>query len=303
VKKRKLARLRSRLLSWYATAGRSSLPWRIERNPYHTLVSEFMAQQTQIERVIPKFEAFVVTFPDVAALARASTASVLRAWKGLGYNARAVRLRRAAETVVRKYAGSIPSERDALEALDGVGPYTAAAIRVFAFGIDDAPIDTNVRRVVGRLFFGPQPSVHRSAAIDRTARELVPRGRAHDWTSAMMDLGSTICTAGSPKCLLCPLQTECISAPIERKPAAVNRRLARPASESKYESTARYARGRLIDRLRELPPGERISLLDLHRELEDVLPGRTTDDVRAFVAALEKDGLVMCDDERVALPD
>jgi A/G-specific adenine glycosylase len=300
--KRGYRRLHSRLLRWYAIAGRTKLPWRIERKPYYALVSEFMAQQTQIERVVPKFEAFVRSFPDVETLARASTASVLRAWRGLGYNVRAVRLKRAAETIVRRHGGAIPPEREALEALDGIGPYTAAAIRAFAFGEDDAPIDTNVRRVVGRLFFGPQASARLAGDVERTARDIVPRGNAHDWFSAIMDLGSTICTARSPKCLLCPLQAPCVSAPMSARSTAAGRRAARRTPASRYEATTRYARGRLIDRLRDLPPGQRISLLDLHRELEPML-GRSAADVRSFVAALEKDGLVTCSDEFVALAE
>ncbi|MBV8374986.1 MAG: A/G-specific adenine glycosylase [Candidatus Eremiobacteraeota bacterium] len=302
MKKPLARRLHSRLLKWYATDGRAALPWRIQRNPYYTLVSEFMAQQTQIERVIAKFETFVALFPDVATLAGASTAAVLRAWKGLGYNARAVRLRRVAQIIVRDYGGSIPREATALEQLPGIGPYTAAAIRTFAFGIDDAPIDTNVRRVVGRLFLGPQAVAGTPSEIDCLAHEIVPAGRAHDWTSAMMDLGSTICTARTPKCLLCPLQTECVSAPIDPERTVVVRAMVRTAAQ-RYESTTRYARGRLLDRLRELPPGRRISLLDLHRELKPLLGGRTVDEVRAFVGALEKDGLVSCSEDHVALPD
>jgi A/G-specific adenine glycosylase len=295
--------LQLRLLKWYATGGRAALPWRTERNPYYTLVSEFMLQQTQIERVILKFESFVRRFPDVATLARASTAEVLRAWKGLGYNSRAVRLKRVADAVMQRYGGSIPQRSDALEALPGIGPYTAAAVRVFAFGIDDAPIDTNVRRVVGRLFFGAQLSTSLESKIERTVREIMPAGEAHDWISALMDLGSTICTARSPKCLLCPLQTQCVSFPIDPRGIARGDGVAGTAPANSYRSTTRYARGRLIDRLRELPAGRRISLLDLHRELEPVLPGRTAEEVRAVVAALEKDGLVTCSDEQIALPE
>jgi A/G-specific adenine glycosylase len=299
VKKRSARRLQSRLLHWYAASGRAALPWRVARNPYYTLVSEFMLQQTQVERVIPKFEAFVARFSDVGALAAAPTAEVLRAWKGLGYNARAVRLKQVGEAVMQRHRGRIPKERSALESLPGIGPYTAAAIRAFAYDIDDAPIDTNVRRVVGRLFFVHGRGNAVNHEIDRIARRIVPAGRAHDWSSALMDLGSTFCTARAPKCLICPLRSECASSPmdftrIERRTAVAGKR---------YETTARYARGRLLDRLRDLPAGQRISLLDLHRELEPVLPGRTAEDVRAFVAGLEKDGLVTCDDGYVTLPE
>ena len=300
------ATIREALLGWYRRSGRAHLPWRTVRDPYRTLVSEFMLQQTQVDRVVPAFEAFVERFPDVASLARASTADVLRAWKGLGYNSRALRLKRAAEAVVSEHGGRMPQDRDALLALPGVGAYTASAIRAFAYDLDDAPVDTNVRRVVHRLAFGLEhPPQANGAELDRLARALVPPGSAHDWSSAMMDLGAAICTARAPKCLLCPLQAQCAAAPVDG--AALDR--ARAASASKrapavpFEQTARYARGRVVDRLRELPAGERISLLDLHRDLGPALPGKTVEEVGALVAALERDGLIARSGDRVALAE
>ena len=161
--------------------------------------------------------------------------------------------------------------RDALRALPGVGPYTAAAIRAFAFDIDDAPVDTNVRRIVNRLFFGLEyPRTRPSAReLDDRARELVSTGGAHDWNSALMDLGATICTARAPKCLLCPLPHDCAAAPIDAarartmRAAATKRRS--PQESIPFRRTTRYARGRIVDRLRDLPAGQRISLLDLHQ--------------------------------------
>ncbi|MBV8489723.1 MAG: A/G-specific adenine glycosylase, partial [Candidatus Eremiobacteraeota bacterium] len=175
-----------------------------------------------------------------------------------------------------------------------------------AFDLDDAPVDTNVRRIVHRLAFGLEhPPAASSAQLDASARELVAPGRAHDWSSALMDLGATICSARAPKCSLCPLQGECAAAPID---AALLER-ARASAEKKrlpslpFEKTSRYARGRVVDRLRELPPGRRVSLLDLHRDLEPVLPGRTLDDLHALVGALERDGLVARDGEQLSLAD
>jgi A/G-specific adenine glycosylase len=295
-----------RLLQWYRKHGRSALPWRLSRDAYRSVVSEFMLAQTQVDRVAPKFAAFVERFPNFASLARASAADVLRQWKGLGYNSRAVRLHQLARAVVERYGGRLPQERDALRALPGVGPYTAAAIRAFAFDLDDAPIDTNVRRIVNRLFFGleyPAPAPARE--LDRRARALVPPGRAHDWNSALMDLGATICTARAPKCLLCPLRKDCAAAPVDAAQldhARTQRAKRRsPQSVMPFEQTTRYARGRIVDRLRELPPGGRISLIDLHRSIAPVVPGRGVDEVREFVAALERDGLVTDDGTHVAL--
>ncbi|MBV8490840.1 MAG: A/G-specific adenine glycosylase [Candidatus Eremiobacteraeota bacterium] len=194
------ARVRKALLDWYGSAGRAHLPWRTVRDPYRTLVSEFMLQQTQVERVVTRFEAFLARFPDVRALAKATVADVLREWKGLGYNSRALRLKRVADAVVAEHGGVIPSEPAALRDLPGIGAYTAAAIRAFAFDLDDAPVDTNVRRIVHRLAFGLEhPSAATPVQLEELARELVAPGRAHDWSSALMDLGATICSARAPK--------------------------------------------------------------------------------------------------------
>ena len=277
--------IQRRLLDWYASNGRSDLPWRVVRDPYYTLVSEFMLQQTQVDRVVPKFGAFVERFPTLGELASASTADVLREWKGLGYNSRAVRLKKVAEAVVERYGGRMPQTTQALLDLPGIGPYTAAAIRAFAFDVDDLPVDTNVRRIGERLAQTLEP----------------PPGKAHDWASALMDLGATICKAQAPKCLLCPLRSDCAWTPLEAEPNAAARR--KRGKAVPFERTARYARGRVIDRLRELPPGKRISFLDLHRDLVPVLPGRTVEDVRAFVSALERDGLIARDGETVALAE
>jgi A/G-specific adenine glycosylase len=288
------------LLDWYAASGRQHLPWRRTRNPYRVLVSEFMLQQTQVDRVLPKYETFIDRFPDVESLARATTADVLRMWKGLGYNSRAVRLKQVAQSVVESFAGTMPHEERALRSLPGVGAYTAAAIRAFAFNLDDAAVDTNVRRVVHRLLHGlEQPAAVCSRVVDDNARALVPRGRGHDWNSAMMDLGASICTARRPKCLICPLQSVCQAAPID----AASLQVARPQSIRNavpFKHTTRYARGRIVDRLRALPPGKRISLLDLHHELFSKL-NRSRDELDDIVAALARDGLVSLQEQGVAL--
>lgn len=297
--------IRKSLLAWYRRNGRVRLPWRLARDPYYTLVSEFMLQQTQVDRVVERFNAFVARFPDLAALARASTADVLREWKGLGYNSRAARLKALAETVCAQYGGTMPRDAAELRSFPGAGAYTVAAIRTFAFDLDDAPIDTNVRRIVQRLFFGieyPRAAAHRE--LDARARALAPAGRGHDWYSALMDLGASICTARAPKCLICPLRTRCAAAPVDAARLERLRVKSKPARASEtFRQTSRYARGRIVDRLRELPPGERISLLDLHRTLRPLLPGRSLEDVRGLVAALERDGVVARDGERVALPE
>ena len=292
-----------RLLRWYRRLGRAGLRWRVVRNPSRTVVSEFMLAQTQVERVVPKFEAFLERFPDFRALAGASRADVVREWKGLGYNSRAVRLHGLAQAVEAN-GGILPSERKRLRSLPGIGDYTASAIRAFAYNLDDAPVDTNVRRVVHRLTFGLEyPRAQPPRAVDERARALVPAGRAHDWGSAMMDLGATICTARMPKCRLCPLRRECAAAPVDGESLARLRAAAPKESRRHipFERTARYARGRIVDRLRQLAPGEQISLLDLHRVIGPAIEARGLDEVAAFVTALERDGLVTHDGTNVAL--
>jgi A/G-specific adenine glycosylase len=282
-----MTNLQRRLLSWYAKNGRASLPWRKTRDPYRVLVSELMLQQTQVDRVLPKYRAFLKRFPTLRTLAAASLADVIREWQGLGYNSRALRLKRIAEAAVTKFGGKIPRDLELLRSLKGIGPYTAAAVRAFAFECDDAAVDTNVRRVIQRLTLGA-----------KEPQALVPRGRGHDWNSALMDFGATICTARAPKCPVCPLKTVCASFPIE--PGDLKRE--RPKAKAMpFERTTRFARGRIIDRLRELPPGKRVSLLALHREL--ALPGRSEREVTAIVEALARDGLVSVRKRQVALTD
>jgi A/G-specific adenine glycosylase len=297
----------SLLLQWYELHGRSHLPWRRSRDPYRILVSEFMLQQTQVERVLPKFEAFVAQFPDFAALARSRTADVVRMWQGLGYNSRAVRLQQIAREVAARFGGVMPQDTQMLRSLPGIGPYTLAALRAFAFGRDDAALDTNVRRVTHRVLHGIEyPPKVSASDLDRDARMLVPRGRGHDWNSAMMDLGATLCTARAPKCPICPLQSVCAAAPIDPAQLEAARvrhgRKRSPQESLPFEQTTRYARGRIIDRLRELPEGQRISMLDLHRDVTHGI-GRTAEELAQLVDGLVRDGLVGVENKQVSLQE
>jgi A/G-specific adenine glycosylase len=301
----KQVRVRAALLKWYARHSRSDLPWRSKRSPYRTLVSEFMLAQTQAARVAGVFEGFVQRYASFEELAAATTGDVVRAWQGLGYNSRAVRLRALAQTVVELHGGELPQQTSELLALPGVGAYTASAVRAFAYDIDDAAIDVNVRRVVQRMFLGLEfRRAGAPAQVDLIARELVAPGRSHDWNSAMMDLGATICTARAPKCLICPLRTLCEAAPVDAaRLEALRRDSPKPSAPERFERTVRFARGRIIDRLRALEAGTTISFLDLHASLRDILPDRDADDVRRIAAALERDGLITVCGESVALRD
>jgi A/G-specific adenine glycosylase len=290
------------LLTWFQ-AQRRTLPWRTDRSPYRVVVSEFMLQQTQVERVLLPFERFVGAFPSFASLAAASRAGVVRAWRGLGYNSRAVRLHALAQAVCERHAGELPSETLALLALPGVGPYTASAIRAFAFDLDDIALDTNVRRVLHRAFFGLEwPAPRSNVEVADAGRRLLPSGRGNEFNSALMDLGATVCTARAPKCLLCPLAGACKAAPVDPgRLAEAARSAASSRPKPRFEETTRYLRGRIVDALRSLPAHESISLLDLHRELSRHVPGRTLHELSASSVALARDGLVAFDGTYLSL--
>ena len=285
------------LLAWFARHGRSGLPWRAIRDPYRTVVSEFMLQQTQVERVVPLFEAFVAKWPSFAALAATSQADVVRAWKGLGYNSRAVRLRELAKTLCARYGGELPRDEAALRELPGVGPYTARAIAAFAFGADVAAVDTNVRRIVHRTQLGIEwPPRATAAQLDAVATNLVPAGAGYAFNSAMMDLGATVCTARAPKCLICPLAAVCAAAPLSAAELArMAAQYAAPRGRQariRFEETDRFVRGRVVDRLRDLPPDQRISLLALHADLSPVLTCHDIAALREIVVTLARERIV-----------
>src|SRR4051812_42072151 len=182
---------RRALLAWYDGQGRT-IAFRASRDPYAILVSEVMAQQTQISRVVPAWQAFLARFPTVADLAAAPAADVIRAWRGMGYDRRALNLRRAAERIVQRHDGRIPSGLADLEALPGIGPYTARAVAAIAFGRPVGAVDTNVRRVLGRALRLPSgpATVGRVRRLQRIADASVDPGRPADWTHALMDLGA-----------------------------------------------------------------------------------------------------------------
>ncbi len=209
-----------KLLDWYAKNMRR-FPWRevtdehrgAIRDPWSVLVSEVMLQQTQTFRVIEALPRFLEVFPTPQACAAASTGDVIRAWKGLGYNSRALRLQRCAVAIVEEHGGVVPDDPDALRRLPGVGSYTAGAVLSFAFGRDVPLVEVNVIRVLSRLFFGLYDRDDRlpERTIESVSARLLPVGRGEDWNQALMDLGAMICTAGIPDCPSCPLRRECSS--------------------------------------------------------------------------------------------
>jgi len=201
-----------RLLAWYARHGRD-LPWRRTREPYRVLVSEIMLQQTQVDRVIPKYQQFLTRYPTLEDLARARARDVTETWRPLGYYRRARSLHGIARETVARYAGRLPDDGAALQRLSGIGRYTAGAILAFAHSKDAALVDTNVRRVLGRVFLGPRrlKRLRGEKAIWDLAESLIPAGRAYDYNQALMDFGATWCTARKPKCAGCPMKAFCRS--------------------------------------------------------------------------------------------
>lgn len=256
------------ILSWYDTFKRE-LPWRGDPDPYHILVSEIMLQQTQVDRVIPKYLAFLDRFPTLRSLAEASTADVIKEWQGLGYNRRALNLKRAAEVAVREYGGRLPGTVEELERLPGIGKYTARAVASFAFGLQVPVVDTNVRRVLSD-WVGRELSDRETWEI---AERIVPEGRAADWNQALMDYGALV-------------------------KRAAPRKTGKPSEP--FTSTNRFWRGRIVDALREH------HALSMDRLLNALpYPDRDEGRVRGLVRALHEEGMVEydADTETVALPE
>lgn len=207
-------RFRRILLTWYRQHGRD-LPWRKTDDPYHILVSEIMLQQTQVDRVLPKYHEWLDRFPSLAALAEAPLDAVTETWYPLGYNVRPRRLHSIAREAVAKYGGQLPSDEKTLLSFKGIGDYTAGAIRSFAFRQRAAIVDTNVARVLFRVFVGK--GLPKSPAMTRhlwaVSEVLVPRREVFDFNQALMDFGATTCVARRPKCLICPMQPICRAFP------------------------------------------------------------------------------------------
>jgi A/G-specific adenine glycosylase len=198
------------MLSWFAKSKRD-LPWRRTRDPYRIWLSEIMLQQTRVAAVVPYYQRFLETFPNMRALARARTDRVLVNWAGLGYYSRARNLQRAAREIVSRHAGKFPREYEAALALPGIGRYTAAAVLSIAYDAPHAVLDGNVARVLARI--GALRGDLRAPAtwrkLEATAQDLLARNASGDWNQAMMELGATVCTPKSPRCKECPVEKWC----------------------------------------------------------------------------------------------
>jgi A/G-specific adenine glycosylase len=203
-------RFRTTLLTWYREHGRQ-LPWRETDDPYHILVSEVMLQQTQVDRVLPKYHEWLERYPTLEALAAAHEDEVAQTWRPLGYNIRPKRLQMIAREAVARYDGALPNDEATLRSFKGLGRYTVGAIRSFAFRERAAILDTNVARVLFRVFIGTgHPKSHAmTRQLWALSETLVPRKHVFDFNQALMDFGATLCTARNPQCLFCPMRSHC----------------------------------------------------------------------------------------------
>ena len=297
----------ARLLAHYRRTARD-LPWRRTHDPYHVLVSEVMLQQTQASRVTPAFDRFVRRFPTLEALAAAPLGAVLREWSGLGYNRRARDLHR----IARMSPHGLPLTVAELDALPGIGAYTAGAIASFAFGQRVAFADVNIQRVLGRLFLGRPGTNKEAVVLDARA---MPSRSSDLWHHALMDLGATICKP-APRCEICPLNADCVTARSQavggllrfplpgrfakgtpgsaaqktRRPPSMTIRAVRPAA---YPASDRRVRGAIVRALVKSDRG--MTARALEKEIADERVGR-------LVNMLTAEGLVESAGRRVRLP-
>ena len=254
-------RFRNLVLAHYEEHGRHDLPWRKLRDPYRILVSEVMLQQTQVERVIPFYEAFLESFPTIQALANAPLSRVLVRWQGLGYNRRAKMLHEAAKAMVKEHKGRMPRSVEALESLPGVGHYTARAVAAFAYNEDVVLVETNLRTAVIHHFFPGEEKVSDKEILSILEKAL-PMGDARRWYSALMDYGAFL----------------------KRSGVRVNAKSSAYAKQSGFRGSGREARGGILRALSEAPRNESY--------LSGILGLDRSGQVRAQLEKLLKEGLI-----------
>lgn len=275
------------LLDWGVPRLRD-LPWRATRDRWAVLVSEVMAQQTQVSRVVPKWTQFMREYPTPADCASAPLSDLLRLWSGLGYPRRCRNLHESAKLMVSRHGGTVPSDLLELQRLPGIGPYTARAVLAFADGVDVAVVDTNVARVLARVS-GQPLKARRSQEI---ADEVLPRGRAWEWNQVLMDFGAEVCTARNPDCASCPIHDHCQWSDGD-DPATGSALTSKP--QPRFDGSDRQARGRLIRRL---------AAGSLQRDEVVAVMSLAGDEPRAdrLLDSLVRDGLVVVDGEWCRLP-
>lgn len=306
-----------RLAAWWEANARD-LPWRFGRaTPWGVLVSEVMSQQTQMSRVVPYWNDWMARWPDARALAAASKADVITAWGRLGYPRRALRLQECARVVAEQYDNTLPRTYDELIALPGIGDYTASAVMSFAFGERIAVIDTNIRRVLSRVFLGAESRGGAASPAERAlANRMLPRDsddagmivtadesevasdagmidarnqyrhsterRSVTWNQSVMELGAVICTAKTPLCQVCPIADDCAFLKAGRP--GLGERRTRP--RQRFQGTDRQVRGLVLAALRELPTTAALARTDAERLWKDRIQ------LDACIASLDDDGLI-----------
>jgi A/G-specific adenine glycosylase len=283
---------RAAVLAWYDANGRS-IAFRATRDPYAILISEVMAQQTQVSRVVDAWSRFISQFPTVDALAAATPADVLRAWQGMGYDRRALNLRRAAIAIRDDHDSEVPRDLAALMGLPGVGPYTARAVMAIAFGIPVGAVDTNVRRVLTRAVWRQSGDAAPALTgwVQSVADASVDPARPGDWTHALMDIGATMCRPRRPACGACPLRTWCAfrsvngdpapDEPIQERWRAARGRRPQPA----FAASTRWLRGRILDQLRAAAGAGWVAI-------PAEIGGHERDAIDAALVALEREGAI-----------
>lgn len=276
-----------RLLAWGLPRMRD-LPWRHTSDRWRILVSEVMLQQTQVVRVVSKYEQFVALAPTPAACAALPLSDLLRLWQGLGYPKRCRNLQQAARVVVEHHGGVVPATVEELLELPGVGPYTARAVVAFSGSGDAACVDTNVARVLARLTGRPLSRREVQSAAD----DVLPGGLARDWNQVLMDFGATVCGARAPRCDECPIIDRCAWRGTGDDPAPATAFTSKP--QSRFDGSDRQARGRLLHAL---------AAASLPESGAAVAMG-IADAERAarLVDALVTDGLVVRSGARLELP-
>jgi A/G-specific adenine glycosylase len=243
-----------------------------------------MAQQTQASRAAAYWERFMEQFPTVEALAAATPAAVLRAWQGLGYDRRALALWRTARIVVEEHGGRIPSTVAELQALPGIGPYTARAVAALAFGAPVGAVDVNVHRVLGRIVAGDAVALS-APALQGVADEAVPPDRPGEWTHALMDVGAILCRPRAPLCEACPARPWCRLAARRTATSAASRAPRKRPPTIRFAATNRWLRGRILDRLRAAPDGDWVAL-------DAAIGTHDLPQVRAAADAMAADGVL-----------
>lgn len=263
---KRITAFQTTILTWYELNQRE-LPWRKTRDPYSILISEVMSQQTQIGRVIPKYEAWLKRFPTVTQLAEASLREVLRFWSGLGYNSRALNLQKTARIIIEEYNGEFPHDLEGLLELPGIGKYTASAIACFAFDVQIPVVDTNIRKVIAHEFFNGQ--LPEEKVIEKIAYQILPKNKAYEWNQALMDYSSLV------------LKDKKIPVP----------------KQSHFLTSDRYFRGQIIKLLLEIKNISFSGLLDYFADKNPIERER----LRDILERMTKDGLVVYRNEKVSL--